>query len=244
MGFGKLARVYDEVIGAMDYEAWTNDILFLINTYSTNKKPLILDVGCGTGGHLLILEKKGYECVGVDASKDMIEKAKEKGVKAELFVQDITKLNLENKDFDAVMCVYDVLNNLESIKDVEKAFRNVYDHLKTEGVFVFDIITIKAMKGMKNYSVQAGHTKKGDSYIWENDYKDKVWTWTFTTFIENNRGGYDKFVEKHKEKHYGLEQIKKILERVGFVFLEANDAYTLQHVTNKTDRINVVARRK
>ena len=37
MNFEKVAYIYDQVIGAMDYEAWSEDIKFLIEKYSSKK---------------------------------------------------------------------------------------------------------------------------------------------------------------------------------------------------------------
>ncbi|MBR9690318.1 class I SAM-dependent methyltransferase [Candidatus Woesearchaeota archaeon] len=238
-GFKSVAKVYDEVIGAMDYKEWTKDLLSLIKKHKNiGKKTKILDIGCGTGGHIEFLEKEFY-CVGVDSSKEMIEAAKKK-VKSKVFVHDMRKIDLD-ENFDVILCIYDVINNLPSKNDVKKAFGAVNKNLKKEGVFVFDIITKKAMKGMNDFQIQAGHTGK-NSFIWENKYEEGIWEWTFTVFSPKPDGSYKKQVETHKEYYYSVDDLKKILKDCGFEFVEAVDAYTLEKPNDDSDRINIVTK--
>jgi len=240
MEFKKVAKVYDEVIGSMDYEAWTHDILFLTKTHLNDEKKKILDVGCGTGGHLQFLEKY-HECVGVDASKEMIAEAKKK-LKSPVYVQDMRELNLKEK-FDVILCLYDSINNLENLDEIKKAFISAHKHLKKDGLYIFDTLTLKSISEMNEYAIQAGHNKD-NSYIWENAFKDDVWEWTFTLFCPKKDGSYEKHVEHHKEYYFDIDDLNKLLEETGFEFLEATDAYTMQHVDETTDRINIVARKK
>ena len=50
-----------------------------IMTILYNCKPeRILDLGCGTGGHALVLARRGYRITGVDRSASMLEIARRK----------------------------------------------------------------------------------------------------------------------------------------------------------------------
>ena len=46
--------------------------------------PRILDIGCGTGDLLLLLQNNGYELYGTDISQVALDMAQKRGVKAEL----------------------------------------------------------------------------------------------------------------------------------------------------------------
>jgi arsenite methyltransferase len=68
----------------------------------------VLEVGCGVGLTSVYLAEKGCMVTGVDISKGMIRKAKEKAeqkkVKVEFIVADAHKLPFRNNVFDAVIC--------------------------------------------------------------------------------------------------------------------------------------------
>src|SRR3972149_442231 len=75
------AEFYDYLYQDKDYERECDFIEAAFNKYGCRVKT-ILDLGCGTGGHALILSRRGYHVVGVDRSREMIGIAKRK-VKAE-----------------------------------------------------------------------------------------------------------------------------------------------------------------
>lgn len=66
---------------------------------------IILDVGVGTGRFSEPLQDVGFEVVGVDVSKKMMRKAKEKGVK-DLILSDACSLPFRDKVFDATVCIH------------------------------------------------------------------------------------------------------------------------------------------
>ncbi len=90
--FGKeYSTAYDSLYHDKDYEKeceFIEDVL----SKSSIKVRRILDLGCGTGGHALLLAKKGYAVVGVDRSAEMLEfarqRAKDEGLSVE-FIQGI-----------------------------------------------------------------------------------------------------------------------------------------------------------
>ncbi|PLW79744.1 hypothetical protein C0585_06175 [Candidatus Woesearchaeota archaeon] len=238
MEFKKVAHIYDQVIGAMDYEAWSEDIKFLINKYA-KKKPNVLDASCGTCSHLTVLEQS-FNCTGSDVSPEMVEMGKSK-VKCDVFVKNIRKLDFKKK-FDVILSLYDSLNNLKE-NELKKAFESVYNQLSKEGIFIFDLLTLKSMKEMNNYQIQAGHVEDY-SYIWENLYTTGVWHWTFTTFIPTKKGVYEKHVEEHKEYFHSVDDVKMLLKKIGFELVDLHDTYTMKKINDETDRINFIARKK
>ncbi len=72
----------------------------------------ILDIACGTGGPTIELARRGYRVVGLDASPQMLEIAREKAKKMRIDVVfklgDMRKLDF-NEEFDAVTCFFSSL---------------------------------------------------------------------------------------------------------------------------------------
>jgi cyclopropane fatty-acyl-phospholipid synthase-like methyltransferase len=67
----------------------------------------VLDAGCGTGEHVLMLAARGYEVTGIDAAPVAISrarlKASERGVDARLLVFDALQLSALGEQFETVM---------------------------------------------------------------------------------------------------------------------------------------------
>lgn len=74
----------------------------------------VLDLGCGTGRHLVRLARKGFCVTGVDLSEHMLRRAEEKlrreGVSARLIRADIcSRLPFPDRHFDACICMFSTL---------------------------------------------------------------------------------------------------------------------------------------
>lgn len=97
--FARWARLYD-------YEKYflfpiRNKAASLLNL-SPNSK--ILDVATGTGAQAYALAKRGFDVIGFDLSKEMLEQAKRKqsnGLKLKFIHGDATKLPFNDNSFDA-----------------------------------------------------------------------------------------------------------------------------------------------
>ena len=70
-------------------------------------KGTVLDVGCGTGEHVLLLAERGYDVMGIDGSPRAIEKALSKARQRRLDprfeVADALDLAALNRSFDTVI---------------------------------------------------------------------------------------------------------------------------------------------
>lgn len=79
----------------------------LLQTYLYYKDAYILDAGCGTGIVGVLLHKEGYcNIEGIDYSRHMLDKAKEKDVYQALSQSDLTQpLNIPDDTYDAIVSV-------------------------------------------------------------------------------------------------------------------------------------------
>jgi len=78
----------------------------------------VLDVGCGTGEHLLLFMKKGCDITGVEPSSSMLNVAKQKlGSGADLQMGKAEELPFSDNEFDIVT----MISSLEFMDDPQKA---------------------------------------------------------------------------------------------------------------------------
>lgn len=140
--FGSYSNYYDLLYKDKDYPAEVDFIESLFKKYGTGKIKTILDMGCGTGGHALLLAERGYSVTGIDMSKSMLSIAKEKARKAnisvDLFEGNIREFNT-NRKFDAIISMFAVIGYQITNDDLKKAVENARKQLKHNGLFIFDV---------------------------------------------------------------------------------------------------------
>jgi SAM-dependent methyltransferase len=106
----------------------------------------ILDIGCSGGLHALELAKRGYSVTGLDMEISAIESARrrsaDKGLKADFLVTDLEKDDLAG--LGRYHLVYSLGNVISHIpKDfLHSVLVKIRSCLESEGIFLFDILTI------------------------------------------------------------------------------------------------------
>lgn len=118
------------------YRNYEREMRFLFRMIKDKKR--VLDLGCGTGTHLNILENVGYIVDGLDLSENMVELAKTKVKKARIFKANILDYKIDEK-YDAIISMHSVFNHLKSYDEFEKALQNSLDHLEKDGIMVIDL---------------------------------------------------------------------------------------------------------
>jgi len=128
----------------------------------------LLDLGCGPGLYAERFAKAGYSVTGVDFSKRSIEYAKEqtmrKGSGIEYCYQNYLTLDYAQQ-FDVVTLIYCDYAPL-SITDRLTLLKKVYQALKPNGKFIFDVFTPK----MRREESRIWHSYEGGGFFSEKPY--------------------------------------------------------------------------
>jgi SAM-dependent methyltransferase len=139
--FGPLyAGTYDRLYVDKDYAGECDILEGLFKTYAPGGVGSVLDLGCGTGNHALLLADRGYDVVGVDRSAEMLQNARDKaGDRPGLeFLQgDVRDLDLGRR-FDSCVLLFAVLGYQVENKDVLATLHAARRHLDDGGLLVFD----------------------------------------------------------------------------------------------------------
>ncbi len=142
---GEVARVYDLLVyGHPDAEAQGSELDFLLRALEDACRcPVrdVLDVGCGTGYHLLPLVRRGYGVRGVDCSSAMLAECRRKlrqaGLRAELGERDMRDIRAED-DFDTVLAMNSVLCYVHRAAAVRDVLGRLHRALRPGGLLVLD----------------------------------------------------------------------------------------------------------
>jgi SAM-dependent methyltransferase len=139
--FAEYAEYYDLLYRDKDYEGECDFLEMIFERYSRRRVRSVLDIGCGTGGHCIPLNRRGYDLVGVDRSEEMVHRgqAKTREMKGRIpFVcGDLRALPLRAV-FDAVVILFNVAGYQKEDRDVHDMLETVAIHLKPGGILVFD----------------------------------------------------------------------------------------------------------
>lgn len=130
-------KYYDKLFLNKDYSKETQYILKSLKIYSELKLKNILDLGCGTGSHTIEFFKQGYNIIGLDLDKQMINLAKNKTQKINFIYGNIKDYEFNTK-FELIFSFFNVLNYIENYSEMIAFLTGVYKNLKAGGVFVFD----------------------------------------------------------------------------------------------------------
>ena len=99
--FDQIAGVYDETRRALDEET-SNGIAEMLSKHGCRS---ILEIGVGTGRVAIPLLTGGYEIMGVDISRRMMEKARAKGMR-NLFLAEGSKAPFRDNSVDATLMAH------------------------------------------------------------------------------------------------------------------------------------------
>ncbi len=138
------ADAYDDLYKDKNYTEECRLIDRLLQSYGNGTVRSVLDLGCGTGNHVLPLAEKGYKLVGVDRSARMLDAARQKLSNQRLSGQtvfyegDIRSFRVE-QSFDASLMMFAVLGYQLENRDVLAALQTARRHVESGGILIFDV---------------------------------------------------------------------------------------------------------
>lgn len=238
------ARIYDDIMGAVPYDLWYSYLHELLDYYQV-KPNKVLDLACGTGNMSLRFARDGYKVTGVDRSEQMLKVARDKAViGGEMIIYynaDLRDFHLpENYDF--AFSLFDSLNYILEAEDLFNVFKNVYNSLYNDGLFIFDMNTLERLM-----SIKPGTTiLNGDGYtcLWEDiiDRESSRWKVKLKIHYNGELDGEENYYEEiHEETGYEVCQVEQLLREAGFEYIDIFNAYTFEKGEDKNNRLYFIA---
>lgn len=247
MSYEKFAYIYDYLMTDTPYAEWMNFLAATMAEFSC-EGDRVLELACGTGELSVLLSAGGYEVTGVDLSEDMLmmarEKAEAKGVPIAFYQQDMSTLEGLGM-FDAAVLFCDSLNYLSGPDQVLSTFKRVHDHLKSGGLFLFDVhSTYKVDKLFIDHTFALDDEKV--SYIWNSFAGEEPHSveHELSFFVRSPDGRYDRFEECHYQRTYITRDIEQWLLEAGFEVLKITADFTGQPPGPESERIFFACRKR
>ena len=225
--FGTYGEYYDIFYSDKDYEKECDFIQEIFKAYSAKPVKSILDVGCGTGGHSILLARRGYKVTGIDASQVMISKAKEKskghGTGLTFQTADIRKFDLKKK-FDACISMFAVLNYITDTDDILKALENIRRHLKPGSIFTFDfwngLAVLRILPSVRVKVVEKDGKRVIRTVHPEMDALHHICKSHYHVLVTQGENILNEFKETHVVRYFFPQEIAHYLNDAGFELLK------------------------
>lgn len=166
----------------------------------------LLDLGCGTGRHVVHFARRDFDVTALDLSPHMLDVCRHKlvraGLHATLVEHDLCDLDLfEPASFDYVLCMFSTLGLIRGRTNRLVVLRQVRRVLKPEGLLVFHV-----------------HNR------WHNLFDPQGRLWLLQTYLTQPFRGYqvgDKIMETYRliprmYLHiFSLGEVRRMVRRAG-----------------------------
>lgn len=218
--FDKYSAYYDLLYEDKDYTTETEYIDMLIKQYHPNASS-VLDLGCGTGKHAHLLSKKGYQVHGVDVSESMLDLAKQYIDQNTTFsLGDIRSIRLPEK-FDVVISLFHVSSYQTSNQDLVQAITTAHEHLKPNGLYIFDcwygpavLTTLPEIRIKRMTSTNVSLLRIAEPVL---DVNNNLVTVNYELIINDTLSNtIDTLNESHQMRYLFVPEIKLLLSQSGF----------------------------
>ncbi len=249
--FSSLARVYDAIFADVEYDDWADfslEVLAELGWLEAREGITMLDLACGTGSSSVPYVQRGFVVSGADMSLDMLSVARAKLPNTEFYHQNFLELHIP-KHFQLIICVFDSLNNLLKLADLEQTLERIKTHLLPDGIFVFDCNTPLGVTDLWEDDEFAGEVQLTDGaahYHWTHQATaQNLGEVTAHIWMMDDQGALlEEFHEVHLERGYSKQELETSLKKVGFLetyFAEYPDGAP---VTDQTPRFWGFAKNK
>lgn len=132
------SAVYDAINAsrAKDYVREVDQVHELIEQHKRSKGNMLLDVACGTGGHLQYLQAY-YSVEGLDLSADMLAVARQRFPTIRFYEASMLDFEL-GRQYDVITCLFSSVGYVVTVENMRKAVGQMVKHLLPGGVLVIE----------------------------------------------------------------------------------------------------------
>ena len=250
--FGKYAHFYDSIYQDKNYKKECDFLEKLFKKFSRKKIQTILDLGCGTASHDILLAKRGYDITGIDMSNEMLKIAEQK-IKKENLKIDLHKGNIQtirlHKKFDAVISMFDVMGYQITNKAFEETLLTAGTHLEKGGLFIFDAWFGPAvLKDRPKNNTKTVYNAKGEKVTRDSKCKTDILNQIVEVRFETKKYSKKELViinkECHRMRFFFLNEIRILLNKSGFNIKGICPLFKHEEVVTEDDwKIVVVSER-
>ncbi len=134
--YTRSAALYDVIYSFKDYGAEAERLRALIRQHQRSTGRRLLDVGCGTGGHLALLSRD-FDSQGVDLNDELLAIARTKCPDVTFHRGDMLDFHL-GRQFDVVLCLFSAIGYVRTAARLRQTIANLARHVCPGGVLIVE----------------------------------------------------------------------------------------------------------
>lgn len=179
----------------------------------------ILEVGCGTGQLLTLLNDEYDHVVGLDLNEEMVAFAREAAPAAEVIAADMKSVDM-GTFFGAIVMLGRVFPHTRTDEEGTELLRNCYAHLQPGGVIVLNTFDVRGLEdgheseetfSSSDYSV----TRTTEGFV--TDFEAGRWGFTAEYTITNQETGETAVTEETMDlRAHRPSELESYLDSIGF----------------------------
>ncbi len=234
----EIAKYYDMLYSWLrDYDLEAKFFHRVFSQHNTNINS-ILDIGCGTGNHILKLQRYGYRITGLDINRKMLLVAQSKISKIpeniSLVQGDILNPPFVKNSFDAMYAVFSLVHNFYPFYNLLRFFLNVNRLLKPNGLLILEALNKRNYKKKypkpKFYYVGSHRWKRCyiSMYVYPYFRNNGLLNMNLFHIIRNSKGFELKLQTKHILFMYDIEYLKSVAMRYSLNLVELYGDFNFQ----------------
>ena len=132
--FTKSQRFYDAIYGEKDYAEEARRLKRFIAEHQRSGGRALLDVACGTGGHVPYL-RDTFDYEGLDLDPEMLALARGRFPEIPFHQGDMADFDL-GRTFDVVTCLFSSIASARTVPRLRQAIMTMARHLSPDGVLI------------------------------------------------------------------------------------------------------------
>jgi len=159
--YADLSAYYDLFCAHVDYQEQSAFAHRVAQVFCCSGGREYLDLACGTGAHLLHMQKYGYQLNGLDLNPEMLRQAALKVPTARLIEADMAALE-PSQSYDLITCFLYSIHYSYPVSALKQTLLGVWHALQPGGVFMFN--AVNAMGAMHTRPVSS-EVRTGDELL-------------------------------------------------------------------------------
>ncbi len=194
----------------------------------------ILEVGCGTGRILIPAAEAGCKITGLDLSKHMLAKCREKLQRSDADVQNRVRLvegNATNfkldHSFGLVIIPFRVFQHMITVEDQLACLSNINNHLETGGKLILDVFQLdikkisnpdskKEIEDTPEFELKDGRRLRRTHKVLSFNRSDQTSEVELIYYLTGVDGKSTRTVQSFPFRHFFRYEMEHLLTRCGF----------------------------
>jgi SAM-dependent methyltransferase len=128
--------LYDKLYAWKDYAAEAEAVAALVREHKRSQGSRLLDLACGTGGHLEYLRDR-FDAEGLDLSEGMLAIARKRLPGLPLHRGDLADFDLGTR-YDVITCLFSSIGYVKTTDRLRAALERIAHHLEPGGVVLVE----------------------------------------------------------------------------------------------------------